>query len=136
MSEIGGTIVENEVLTRTCRSWIDERGIIHSVAFPGSEETFEDAKENVAVTARLAGASKRPMLVDLRQAKSMSREVRQYYAGAETQRVLVATALLIGSPLSRAIGNFFMGLNKPIVPTRLFNDEAAAIAWLSTFRAA
>ncbi len=26
--------------------------------------------------------------------------------------------LLIGSPVSRVIGNFFMGLNKPIYPTK------------------
>ncbi len=41
--------------------------------------------------------------------------------------------LLIGSPVSRVIGNFFMGLNKPIYPTKLFTDPQKAIRWLQTF---
>jgi hypothetical protein len=44
-----------------------------------------------------------------------------------------AAALLIGSPLTRAIGNFFMGLNKPLIPTRLFTSETEALAWLKGF---
>ncbi len=40
---------------------------------------------------------------------------------------------VISSPVSRVIGNFFMGLNKPISPTRLFTDPHKAIQWLHTF---
>jgi len=63
----------------------------------------------------------------------MDREARRYFAGEETAKVESAAALLIESPLSKAIGNFFMGLNKPIVPTRLFTSEAEALAWLKGF---
>jgi hypothetical protein len=42
-------------------------------------------------------------------------------------------ALLVGSPMSRAIGNFFIGLNKPLIPTRLFVSEPEALAWLRGF---
>jgi len=31
------------------------------------------------------------------------------------------------------IGNFFIGINKPPLPTRLFDDEPAAVAWLQQF---
>jgi hypothetical protein len=37
--------------------------------------------------------------------------------------------------LSRALGNFFLGLNKPSMPTRLFDDQEQALAWLRGFRA-
>ena len=40
---------------------------------------------------------------------------------------------LIRSPLARAIGNFFRGLNKPLFPTRLFTSEPEAMAWLRSF---
>ena len=46
--------------------------------------------------------------------------------------VLVTRAHL-RSPLTRAIGNFFLGLNKPLMPTRLFTSEEEALAWLKTF---
>jgi hypothetical protein len=35
--------------------------------------------------------------------------------------------------VARAIGNFFMGLNKPLIPTRLFTSEAEALGWLREF---
>ena len=54
-------------------------------------------------------------------------------SGPEALVVSHAVALLVGSPLSRAIGNFYLGFNRPTVPTRIFNAEAAALEWLQTF---
>jgi hypothetical protein len=31
------------------------------------------------------------------------------------------------------LGNFYLGLNKPLVPTRLFTSEEEAQAWLRSF---
>lgn len=42
-------------------------------------------------------------------------------------------ALLIGSPVSRMIGNFFLGINRLRVPVRLFSDEAEALEWLKRY---
>ena len=36
-------------------------------------------------------------------------------------------------PLGRMMGNFFINVNKPKAPTRLFDDEAPALAWLKEF---
>jgi hypothetical protein len=38
--------------------------------------------------------------------------------------------IVIGNPLSRMMGTFFINVNKPKAPTRLFDDEATAVAWL------
>jgi hypothetical protein len=65
----------------------------------------------------------------------MSRDCRKYFAGPETARVEASVALLVMSPLTRAIGNFFMGLNKTLVPTRLFTSEDDALIWLREFLA-
>ena len=73
------------------------------------------------------------MLVDLTHCKAISREARAYYAGEQAAKSGLAAALLIGSPLARAIGNFFMQINKPIFPARLFTSEAQALAWLKSF---
>lgn len=71
-----------------------------------------------------------PFLMDIRKARGITREARSMFASAEAATLFAATALLVGSPLSRALGNFFLGLNKPQMPTRLFTDEAEALAWL------
>jgi len=70
------------------------------------------------------------VLVDLRQLKSQSAEARAELAGPRAVRVSRAVALLIGSPLSRVVGNFYLRFNRPETPTRLFSSEEEARAWL------
>ena len=43
-------------------------------------------------------------------------------------------AVLVGHPVSRVLGNFFLGISRPAYPTRLFTDPAAAIGWLKSLR--
>jgi len=31
------------------------------------------------------------------------------------------------------MANFFLSVNKPLFPTRLFNNETSALAWLQAF---
>lgn len=119
--------------TRTQKVSLRDDGIIFFLSFPNSEHSLSDAKENVAAAAALGDGRKRPCLVDLRQLKSMSREARAYYAGDETAQVEAAAALLVASLVSKIIGNFFMGINKPVIPTRLFTSEAQAVEWLRSF---
>ncbi len=119
------------VKTRTCVLWADT--LVRGRFLDGAEVTGEDAAENIAVTTRLTGGRRFPVLVDLRSVRSQSAEARAYQAGPEALRVTLAVALIIGSPLSRMIGNFYLGFNKPPVPTRLFTSVSEAEDWLSTF---
>jgi hypothetical protein len=124
---------DRPIVTRVERLWLDGDGIFRAVSLPGAEYTREDAERGVASLWELGGRRCRPVLVDMRRAKSMDRGARSYYAGPETARVQCAAALIIESPLTRVIGNFFLGLNKPLLPTRLFTSEPEAMAWLRTF---
>ena len=118
--------------TRTCELSLRD-GVIHGVFLAGAEVALADAKENIAVTAELAGGRPRPALIDLRLVRSQSAEARAHLAGPEADAVSCAVALVIASPLSRMIGNFYLGFNRPRVPTRLFTDvvEAEAIRKVS-----
>ena len=42
-------------------------------------------------------------------------------------------ALLVSSALSKAVGNFYIGLSKMHIPTRLFNDPSRAVDWLKGY---
>jgi hypothetical protein len=128
-----GSTDERALLTTSQRLSIDGEGILHIESLPGTEQTRADAEEVVAALWEIGGRRRRPVLVDLRRIKSMDRAARSYYAGPETASTQTAAALLVGSPLSRAVGNFFLGLNKPLIPTRLFTSEPEAIAWLRGF---
>jgi hypothetical protein len=67
---------------------------------------------------------------------SQDSEARRIYAAGMQPTLFYAAALIVTSPLARAIGSFFLGLTKPAVPTKLFESVDAAIAWVATQRPA
>lgn len=117
--------------TRTERLWLHPEGYVIAEVRPGLVADLDDAIANVAAVEQLAAGKPRPLLLDMRaHASSATRECRDYYAGAEAQRVNLAVAMLVRSNVSRVIGNFFLGLNKTRFPFRLFADVDEALAWL------
>ena len=99
-------------------------------------KTEEHARENVDAQERIRDSlnkAKTRVLIDMTRVTEISKEARDYFANERTASIQRATALLTDSPVSRVIGNFFMGLNKPISPTRLFTDPHKASQWLHTF---
>lgn len=127
---------ELKVETSTQRLyWDDENEIVWGELI-ANQNTLETAVENVDAQERLRDTVKRKktrVLIDMTSMTEISREARDYFANERTASIQRATALLIGSPVSRVIGNFFMGLNKPVSPTKLFTDPQKAIQWLHTF---
>ncbi len=122
------------VLTRCAVLVLGEDGIVRYTLKAGAVETLDDARDAIAAVVKLGKGKKCPFLADLRGVKSASREVRQYYAGEAAARAAAAAAILVGSPISRMIGSFFLGLNKPGIPVRLFASESEATEWLKGFR--
>ena len=126
--------MENEVVvTRTAKVWLEEDGIIRGIISSTDEHNLTDAKENSEVVMKVVKGKAHPFLTDIRKCKSITREARMHYAGGETGEKLSACALLIGSPVSRIIGNFFLSLNKPGYPVKLFTSETQALEWLRRF---
>jgi len=126
--------MENEViLTRVAKVWLGENGIVQLNNFPNTQETLADAKENIAAVAKASQGRRLPLLADLRNLKSIDREAREYYAGNEAAKFFRACVLLIDSPVSRIMGNFFLNFNKPKFPVKLFTSESEAIEWLKGF---
>jgi hypothetical protein len=122
------------VETRACRFELDERGFVRAVMRPGLEMTLQDAQEATDATWRVTGGRRLPVLVDSRGLKSQTKEAREHFVGPEAEKVSLAVALLVGSAVSTMIGNFFLRQQTHRTPTKLFTDEAAAVAWLSQFR--
>ncbi|MEQ1832032.1 MAG: hypothetical protein ABL977_03170 [Candidatus Eisenbacteria bacterium] len=119
------------IRTRTCSLWLD--GIIYGCFHDGAEVTGPDARENLAGIADFTRGRQLPVLVDLRPIRSQSAEARGVFAGPEATAVTAAVALVFDSPLTRVLGNFYLGFNRPETPTRLFNSVSEAEDWLRTF---
>ncbi len=117
--------------TRTERLWLHPDGYVIAEVRPGLIADLDDAIVNVDAVGKLAVGIPRPLLLDMRaHATSATRECREYYAGAEAQRVNLAVAMLVRSNVSRILGNFFLGLNRTRFPFRMFSDVGEAVGWL------
>jgi len=109
---------------------LDKRGFILSKVHPGSEIGLNEAKGNTQAVIDISGGANYPIFVDIREIKSISKEARDHFSMRGRKPHVTAIAMLVKSPVSRIIGNFFLGLNRPTVPTRLFNQEKEAILWM------
>ena len=118
--------------TRTTDFVFDGK-VVRATFHQGAEVTLPDAEQHAATVEALCGGRKVAVLVDLRQLKSQDRETRAFYASARSVAFTKCCALLINSSLSKVLGSFFMGFNKPPYPTRLFTSPEEAEAWLATF---
>ena len=115
--------------------WDDETEIVWG-ELTADLTSEEDAKINIDAQERVRDSlhkEKTRVLIDMTSVSQISKKARDYFANERTGSIQRATALMIGSPVSRVIGNFFLGLNKPITPTRLFTNPTEAVKWLQTF---
>lgn len=118
-----------EIITRTERIWLQD-GVVRCVVLPTASHTLADAHENDRAVASLTGNRRLPMLLDTRASRGLDRDARVYYVRPEAAQSLAALAMLIDSQIGRIFGNFFMSVNQPPFPLRLFTNESDALAWL------
>ncbi len=126
-------MTDKSIETRTAKIWFGEDGILRIVLNPGAELTLADVEEHIAAARKITGGCKAPLLMDSCRIKSVSREARQFATREEAAKFISAQALLVGSPISRVIASFFLGLNKTPHPTKIFTSESEATEWLKGF---
>ncbi len=91
------------------------------------------AKEAVNKRLSIASGNKYPLLVKLKLVKSSTKEARDFLASEGGCEGLVAGAICVNSLLENMIATFFIYLNKPCIPTKVFHDENEAKKWLSQY---
>ena len=65
--------------------------------------------------------------------RNMTKEARDYLA-TEGVKSVIAGAIITGSPVGSFIGNWYLSISKPLIPSRIFTRKEAAIKWLLQFR--
>src|SRR5687767_12916405 len=94
--------------------WLDGEGIIHAELESLGDFDLAAAESAIQKVAVLCVDRRRAVIVVMTNFRRVDREARLYLAGPVAARYEIATALIVKSPLTRAIGNFFLGL-KPYV---------------------
>jgi len=125
--------VENEQTTNVARVWLGDDGIVRIIHNVDAVVKLEDAQEVMAAYMEIRSGLSRPLLVDTSSMKVLARDARQYYAGEEAAKVATAAAIIVGTPVSRVLGSFYLGLSHPKIPSRLFTSDREALVWLKDF---
>ena len=124
---------DNCIELRTYWTWMGDDGIVRTKVKLGAEVVLEDAKKN-SLAVNSFSLNQYPLLIDTTAIKSITKEARDYFSMNNRDSKVVAFAILINSPLSKIVANFFMGLNKPRVPVKIFNDEVKAVDWCKSYQ--
>jgi len=125
--------MENEQSSGLARIWVGEDGICRIIWAPGAEVTLQDAQEAMAAYKKISKGKRLPLFIDTKTMRSLSREARRYYASQEAAASASAAAIIVGTPVSKVLGNFYLGLSNPLLPSRLFSSEDEALAWLKGY---
>ncbi|PSR53138.1 hypothetical protein AHMF7605_06140 [Adhaeribacter arboris] len=74
-----------------------------------------------------------PCLFDITQVKETTKDARDFMAN-EGNNLVLASAMVVNSPMLKMMANFYIMVNKPKNPTRLFTDRESALEWLEQFK--
>jgi hypothetical protein len=98
----------------------------------GVFQSLADAKQNLGAALDERGGRRCPLLVDIREAQPLDAEVRHYYSGQVLHEFSALAMLIDITPLGRMMGNVYLRVARPGIPTRLFTQPTQAHEWLAT----
>jgi hypothetical protein len=94
----------------------------------------EHAWENKAAAKEVSGGNLCGLLFATPIGKeneiTTTAEMRSVSASKEFNEFFYAVALVSHRPSMKVLGNFYLKINRPVVPTRFFGDRELAMAWL------
>lgn len=94
---------------------------------------LEMAKASVTYRLQQYHDKDYPLFVNIKTVKHITKEARDYLASKEGCHKAASCAILINSNVTRVLANYFIMINKPLVPTKVFTNEEGAKQWLSEY---
>ena len=113
--------------------FVVEDGILHCVYNNLDLLDLDIAKVCVRARLEFVGDKSYPSLFDIRLVKTSTKEARDYLAN-EGNALVSASAILIDSPMLKMAANFYIMVNKPVNPTRMFTSKSSAVEWLAQYK--
>ena len=115
-------------------TWLGSDGIVRTKVKPGAEIELKHARENSRVVNSFESQNGFPMIVDTTEIKSISKAARDHFSLRNRDSKVISIAILRDSTIGNMVANFFIGLNKPAVPVKLFDNEKEAVKWSMKFK--
>lgn len=122
-----GDFIENNF----AKFWISD-GILFFVYKPHTIIDLKAAEKIVADRLQLQEEKAYPVFCDTRGIKDANKEARDYLA-KEGSTLTIAVGFLVDFPVNKAIAQFYVKTNKPLVPTEVFTNKDEAMDFLKSF---
>ena len=121
--------------TDTAFVTLDADGVLIVRIRRDAQQSLADAKQNLTAALEATVGRRRPLLVDISESLPLDAEARHYYSGQVLVDGFTALAMVIdASALGRMMGNIYLRVARPGIPTRLFTATEPAREWLSAYR--
>lgn len=111
--------------------WI-EAGVVYFVYKANTSIDLNAAKQILRDRITFQGEVDYPIYCDIRGMRRADKEARDFLA-KEGSSYTKAVAIIVDSPMTKIIGNFYLGLNKPTAPTKMFTEKQEALEYLKQF---
>ncbi len=105
-------------------------GIIHTKFKKDIVIDVDIAKSIVNDRKFMFGDKPRPILVDVSDLLSIDKSAREYFNTNDSWEFITACAVYTTNPLLYILGNAWLMLDKPIIPSKIFRNKQSAITWL------
>ena len=109
-----------------------EAGVVYFVYKTNSSIDLNAAKQILRDRIKFQQETEYPIYCDIRGMKRADKEARDFLA-KEGSSYTKGVAIVVDSPMTKIIGNFYLGLNKPTTPTKMFTEKQEALDYLKQF---
>ena len=122
-----------KILTRTSEIKLIGKNIIKISLTEGIMMEENDVVENYLACEKLSNGKKCAYLINGKNFCS-SPEARTFASRLKSSNGTIAEAFVSSSFTNKLVGAFFININKPRVPTKVFTKEVKALRWLRKVR--
>lgn len=126
-------IIKRQIEVPSALIQIREDGIMHIHIKVDLDFDMENSLEILDAKIEVSEGEKHPILYTGSKFVIPTNEVREYLASEKRNALTIAEAFLVKSLPQRLISNFYIKINKPARPTKMFTNKEKAMEWLITF---
>lgn len=124
--------IRRETRTPVGSMWLDEGGLLwHRLDDGVTVEARHGAGIRQAVLELTDGAPVRAV-VDISGIRFADRAARDAFGKPVDDSSEIATAVIVGSAVAKALGTLFLRLSRPSRPVRLFLEAEEAARWVAS----
>ena len=113
---------------------LTQEGHVRIYVHENSDVNLNDIKQINEAKKKIVGHGKHTVLFLVPAIGNLSNSAREFSASQEANHNAIAKALVVKNLAGRLICRFFINVNKPPSPTKIFKCEREASSWLNKMR--